>query len=155
MPFSEAGLWSAVGLIGHAFLHFDLMHVLLNCGFLLAFGSACERILGVRRFVVLLLGTVVAGAVAQIAADWGREVLMYGASGGVSGCVGGVVRILKDAPRSVDRQRFIIALTVAMVAGNVIFAVFGSEILGGDAEIAWEAHLGGFVAGFLLAGRPR
>ena len=42
-----------------------------------------------------------------------------------------------------------------MVAGNVIFAVFGSEIFGGDAEIAWEAHLGGFVAGFLLAGRPR
>ena len=154
-PLSEAGFWSVAALIGHAFLHFDTMHVLLNCGFLLAFGSACERLLGVGRFVALLIGSVLAGAAAQIGADWGREVLMYGASGGVSGCVGGVVRILKDAPRSVERQRFIIALTVAMVAGNLLFALFGSEILGGDAEIAWEAHLGGFVAGFLLAGRPR
>ena len=52
-----------------------------------------------------------------------------------------------------------VGFVAALAVVNILFAFFGSGLVGGSG-IAWEAHLGGFLAGvvlvFLLApGRPR
>src|SRR3546814_10248145 len=54
-------------LVSHAFLHFDLMHLGLNLGFLLAFGSFVERHLGLLRYLALFALTAAAGALAEYA----------------------------------------------------------------------------------------
>ncbi|MEO3432282.1 rhomboid family intramembrane serine protease [Inquilinus sp. CAU 1745] len=153
-PFSLEGLWTAATLLTHAFIHFDGIHLIANVGFLLAFGSGCERALGVRRYLLLLVGSAVAGALVQTVFDWNDWVQMYGASGAVSGCVGGVVRLMATDPLDPRRRRLARNIVIALVGANVIFALVGGALFGLSGEIAWPAHLGGFAAGLLIARRP-
>lgn len=147
-------LWEAGTLVGHVLVHVDWAHMLINLGFLLAFGSACERALGARTFVFIFVASAAAGAIVQIAADWGDTLLMYGASGGVSGAMGAVIRLMLADRDQPQRQRFALRLLTILVGLNVLFGLVGGALMGVDAEIAWQAHLGGLMAGFLLA-RPR
>jgi membrane associated rhomboid family serine protease len=136
-------------LAGHALIHLDGLHVATNAGFLLAFGSLCERRLGPWRYVLLLLVSAIAGALVQILWDWGRHVVMFGASGAVSGCMGATVRFLLAAPHA-PRRRMAVNLLVVLIGFNIAAAFFGGALFGLEAEIAWQAHAGGFIAGFLL-----
>ena len=147
-------LHQALTLVGHALVHVDLLHLVVNVGFLLAFGGVCERVLGTRRFLILFVACVIAGAVVQVAVDWGELVVMYGASGGVSGCFAAVIRLMIGDPVNPRRRRLGYNLLVALIVINVLFGVLDGAFLGGDTEIAWQAHLGGFLMGFLMV-RPR
>ena len=88
-PSLTRGLAVAATLFGYAFVHVDTLHLALNAGFLLAFGAVCERALGRRGVILLFLLSAAGGAITQIVVDWGAPVPMFGASAGVSGCVGG------------------------------------------------------------------
>lgn len=140
-------------LLTHALIHVDGFHFAANAGFLLAFGSACERAMGGRRYAGLLIASALGGAAAQVAADWGTLQLMYGASGAVSGCIGGVIRLLlmQDDPA---RRRFAWNMMLVLLALNLAIGLFGPRLIDMDAGIAWQAHIGGFLAGLLIA-RPR
>jgi len=152
-PLSVPGLKAAANLVTHTLVHYDLIHVLANAGFLLAFGSLVERAVGGRRFLVLFALSAAAGAVVQIAADrlgGGAEMtVMFGASGGVAGAMGAAVNLM-IFQRGGQSRRLGLNLIVALVVVNLLFAFFGGALLGVDADIAWEAHLAGFVAGFVL-----
>lgn len=152
-PLSLEMLVALVPLLAHALIHFDSLHFLANGGFLLAFGSACERAMGRRRYLWLLLLSALGGAVAQVAADWGQLQFMYGASGAVSGCIGGVIRLMM-AQGDPQRRRFAVNMMLILLAMNLAIGLFGPRLIDLDASIAWQAHIGGFVAGFLVA-RPR
>ena len=147
-------LHQALTLVGHALVHVDLLHLVVNVGFLLAFGGACERVLGTRRFLILFVACVVAGGVTQIVVDWNELIVMYGASGGVSGCFAAVIRILIGDRENPRRRRLGYNLLVALIVINVLFGVLEGGFLGADSQIAWQAHLGGFLMGFLMV-RPR
>ncbi len=153
-PLQAGTLWELATLLTHAFVHVDFLHVAVNAGFLLAFGSACERLLGGRGLLVVFLASAVGGAAAQLAVDWGEMILLFGASGGVSGCMGGLTRQLLADRASPERRRFGLNLILVMFGINLLFALFGGAIMGVDAQVAWQAHLGGFAVGFLVAGRP-
>lgn len=144
---------AAATLVTYAFIHVSLLHFLVNAGFLLAFGSFCERALGRQHYVVLLAGTAVAAALTQAAVDWGVPIVVYGASGMVSGCMGGMVRLVLAGGHP-ERQRFVLSFVAVLFVINLVVGVLGAALLPLDAEVAWEAHIGGFVAGVLLA-RPR
>ena len=138
-----------VPLVGHAFLHVDIMHLLLNTGLLLAFGSAVERRLGSARFVIVFAAAAAAGALAELTADHTRLVYVIGASGGVYGMMAAAIPIMFRAGPPARRRRGL--EFVAMIMGlNLIVAGLGlGDVLAG-AEIAWRAHIGGFLTGLLL-----
>ncbi len=140
----------AASLVTHALIHVEPVHFLMNAGFLLAFGSVCERLFGPPRFLLLLAASAAGGAVVQIAADWGERVLMHGASGAVSGCMGGVVAILLADPRQ-QRRRFALSFVAVMFVLNLVFGLFGPALFEVNAQVAWQAHIGGFVVGWALA----
>lgn len=145
-------LVAGLSMVGHALIHLDGMHVALNVGFLLAFGTACERAFGTHRYVGILLAAAIAGAAAKLALDWNTPLYMIGASGAVFGCMGAFVRILISGPPRMRRSG--LTLMASLVAVNLIFTFIGPALFGIDGSIAWDAHVGGFVAGFLL-GWPR
>lgn len=142
----------------HTLIHLDFIHVLANAGFLLAFGSVCERAFGTPRFLVLFFGTAFAGAAAQTAAtlalDPQQMVVMFGASGGVAGAMGAAVRLMLQEP---SRRATGLALIGVLLLVNILFIGFGGAVMGVEGQVAWEAHLAGFAAGFGLghAWRPR
>ncbi|MCA8908972.1 MAG: rhomboid family intramembrane serine protease [Rhodospirillaceae bacterium] len=141
-------------LLTHALVHVDGLHLLVNVGFLLAIGSQCERALGVPRYVLLLLGATVAGGAVQLAADWGEQVVVYGASGAVSGCLGALAR-LAFGGRLPAARRFALAIVGVVVLTNILLALVGGDLVGADAQVAWQAHLGGLAAGLLFGWPPR
>jgi len=144
--------------IGHLLLHADWTHLLMNMAFLLAFGSAIGRRMGPLLFSALY---GVCGVFAAFFWMWlygPHQAVLIGASGAISGMVGGVCRVSIWPPRRLGsplplwNRRMIINFVLVWLALNLVFGfvpIFVGEGYGG---IAWEAHLGGFIAGFLLVG---
>jgi membrane associated rhomboid family serine protease len=140
-------------LVFYALVHIEPIHLIANLGFFLAFGSVCERHYGPRRYTVLLLGTTVVAALVQVAASWGSGAPLIGASGAVSGCIAAFCR-LALARHDPAGRRLALNLIGFTIIANGLFALMGGGFMGLDAQIAWQAHIGGFLAGLLL-GAPR
>lgn len=135
-------LWS---LVTHAFLHGNILHLLLNGAAFLGLGHALVQTIGAWRFLVLFVITAAAGAVTfgLLAVT---DAPLVGASGALFGMLGTITAWQERALRRMGRSRAMIwkrILGLALL--NLVLAVG----LGG--WLAWQAHLGGWVAGWLLA----
>jgi membrane associated rhomboid family serine protease len=165
LPGGEAArFWTPVT---YAFLHADWGHLLVNVVWMASFGGALARRFGAARFLLLSLVSAIAGAAMHAATNWNDVALVIGASGAVSGMMAGTVRfafspggpLTRGPYRSFDNPaeplwrlvrngRAMWFLAVWFVA-NFAFGMIG---MGPDSSgpIAWEAHVGGFLAGWLL-----
>jgi membrane associated rhomboid family serine protease len=157
----------------YAFLHCGLGHVGVNCLWLVAFGSAVARRFGTRRFLLFCAATAVAGALMHYLTHMADLQPVVGASAVVSGTMAAVVRFafqpgaplgaLGFSDRRADHLYRLPALPLRQVASNrnavtflalwflanFLFGVFPATTGMADATIAWEAHIGGFLVGFL------
>lgn len=148
----------AVSPASHLFLHADWMHVIINMAFLLAFGSAIGRRMGALQFVILYVLCGVAACFFWDFLNPSSQAILVGASGAVSGMVGAAARVSIWPPRHAGsalpfwRTSTIITFVVIWLVLNMVFGIFPQLITGEYGGIAWEAHLGGFIAGFVLIG---
>lgn len=155
-------------LATHMLVHGDLFHLAINSAWLLAFGGAIAERVGSLRFLGFALFTGVAGGLTFILLNPGLEAPVIGASGAVAGMMGGTMRFmfsaiddggfrrLREAPRTVrlmplaealSDQR-ILATSALFILLNVL-AIFGFGGAQSPGGIAWEAHVGGYIAGLL------
>jgi membrane associated rhomboid family serine protease len=156
----------------YALLHADVYHLGSNSIWLLIFSTPVARRLGAWRYLVLLAGSAAAGAAAMLPSHYGEFLVVVGASASVSATLAAAVPIMfapgfrMSGVRPVDYQRLRVLTPHALIRnpGALAFAaVFlamtlftgASMAMNGTAfleerNIAWEAHLGGFIAGFLL-----
>lgn len=144
------------GLVGHAFVHADSLHLVTNMAVLRLFGGRVEAALGGARFLLFFLLTAAAGALTEGWLTDDPTVPMLGASGAVSGVMGAFLLL---HPRAVLRLPLLVrapvliplALPVGCDLGiNTALALFPPPPDLAISAIAWEAHLGGFAAGLLL-----
>jgi membrane associated rhomboid family serine protease len=138
------------------FLHGGWMHLLGNMWFLWLFGNNVEDSMGRGRFVAFYLMCGVAAAFAQVLADPSSIVPMVGASGAISGVMGGYIVLYPRVRVWTIVPIFIFPLTFPVPAwlmlGYWILVQVGSGLMGGQGEgggVAFWAHVGGFVAGVL------
>ncbi len=159
--------------ITYAFLHGSWAHVGFNCVWLVAFGSPVARRFTASRFLLLLLVAALAGSVAEYLCDMTGFQLVLGASAAVSGAMGAATRFVfrpSDEPtRLFDRARLeeafrqpalslrrtlttkaALVFVVFWFATNLLFGTIPAIGGIGDGPIAWQAHIGGFLAGLLL-----
>lgn len=136
---------TALMFFSYAFLHGGFMHLLFNMLIVLHLGREAVARLGQRGFVLLYLLTAAGGATgfALLSASPGP---MVGASGAVFGLFG--------ATQFWDLQRRRAAGTTLrpvwqMMAGLILMNVVLLVMVGGI--LAWQAHLGGYVAGFVIS----
>jgi membrane associated rhomboid family serine protease len=161
-----AWVWT---FVSYAFIHADLNHLLFNLLWLVAFGTPVARRLGGRRFLAFFLVTAAAGAAAHLAVHFGDVNPMIGASASVSGAMAAAMRFAfqRGGPLGVfgggDESTYRVpAVPLRAVFRNprllIFLAVwFGTNLLFGlvalpgidQGIVAWEAHIGGFVAGLL------
>jgi len=165
-----ADLWT---FFTYAFLHADLLHIGVNVAWLLPFGTALARRFGAWRYVAFMLVVAAAGAFAHLVSHPGAMVPMIGASAAISGAMAAALRFVfqQGGPLGLWRgennsnayrvpaaslmatlrdPRFLMFLGV-WIGLNALFGL-GSVSIGEAAgqEIAWQAHIGGFLAGLLL-----
>lgn len=122
-------------LITCTFTHFEILHIAMNMIGLWIFGSFLEHELGRARYLALYLVTGLVGSVGVylIASP---QVAAFGASGSVFGLFAASFLVLRRQHRDITQ------LLVLLVLNLVIsFTVPG---------IAWEAHVGGLIAGAVI-----
>jgi membrane associated rhomboid family serine protease len=169
-----AQFWTPVT---YTFLHGGWEHLIVNSVWLLAFGSPVARRLGTARFFLFYFLCGIAGAALHVFLYSGSEVPVVGASAAISGLMGGATRFvfLAGGPLgalggrangypgggAARRAGILVALKdrrTLIFAGvwiglNVLFGATPlSGVFGVTAQVAWEAHLGGFLFGLLLFG---
>lgn len=139
------GAQVAFSSVGHAFLHAGWLHLGLNMAAFLGLGHAITQAIGPVRLVLAFALCAAAGAVTfGLLADIGGA--LVGASGAVFGFLGMITAWQERALARRGRSR---APIWYRIAGLVVINAVLDFGLGG--LLAWEAHLGGFVAGWLLA----
>jgi rhomboid family protein len=130
-----------VAPVTYQFLHGGWMHLGINMITLAAFGAPVERLLGVRRFLLFYL---VAGIVHIVFFSASTDPVI-GASGAISGVFGGVLMLM----RYVGSLTSLLPVAGIWIALNVFFGIFGGTPGAAGEQVAWVAHIGGFVYGLL------
>lgn len=147
---------SVLRLFTALFLHVDWLHLTGNLVFLLIFGLPAERVMGPWRFLVLfLLGGALANLAAVIAVGT-PDRLVIGASGAVSAVIGAYLALFPRAKLGVVLPlglflEFVRAPAMLLIGLwallQVVFAYIGPSL----GEVAWVAHIVGFLVGALFA----
>lgn len=152
-----AALWHpALRLLTSQFLHANWAHLLGNLVFLLIFGMPAERKLGSLRLLVLfLLGGVVANLATAMTIDNPTR-LIIGASGSVSAVIGTYLALFPRARLGVVIPlglflEFVRAPASLLIGIWALLQVGFAYIGPAFGEIAWVAHLAGFVFGLVFA----
>lgn len=144
--------WS---LITYGFLHEGWMHLLGNSLWLLIFGTPVARKFGALRFLAIAFVSTLGGGLAMLWIYWGVRMIVVGASAAVSGLLAAAIPIVFATPGTPLTFRKLLRDRRALI---IIFIFLGMMLLTGVQEIpgfadngriAWEAHIGGFVAGLL------
>ncbi len=138
-------------LASHAFLHGGFVHLTLNAVALLALGkSLAERAGSAWLYLVFIVGAA-AGAGLFIALNPELTLPLVGCSGAVCAIYGAIFAdLLREARGAWGalRRREILVQAAIFLALNVFLAMAVRAT--GVIAIAWEAHLGGFIAGAVL-----
>ena len=155
----------------YAFLHANWPHLVLNTLWFLPFGSALARRFGNLRFVLFFLATAAAGALVHLVTHPGEQFPVIGASAAISGAMaaamrfafqrGGPLGFFRGAedeayrvpalPLSgVVRDPRILMFLLVWFGINYLFGTGSLSLPGEDQPVAWQAHVGGFVAGLVL-----
>ncbi|MFP3983806.1 MAG: rhomboid family intramembrane serine protease [Desulfurivibrionaceae bacterium] len=147
---------AAFTIITSMFLHVGLMHLIGNMLYLWIFGNNVEDAMGHSRFIVFYLVCGIAAALTQALLMPASTIPMVGASGAVSGVLGGYLllypyaRVMVIIPLGFFLQAF--QLPAGLVLGfwfliQLISSAMSNSEGGG---VAFFAHLGGFIAGAIL-----
>lgn len=131
--------------VTYQFLHGGWMHLGINMVTLAAFGAPVERLLGVRRFVLFYLSAGIVAGFVQVLLYPGSGDPVIGASGSISGVFGAVLILM----RYVGSLPSLLPVAGIWIALNVFFGLFGGMPGAPGEQIAWAAHVGGFVYGLL------
>ena len=139
------------------FLHGGWMHLGGNMLYLWIFGDNLEKVMGHLRFLIFYLLCGVAAGLAHIVFNARSNVPTVGASGAISGILGGYMMMFPRNRVRVLTQRGVMAVPAFLMLGLWILIQLVSSV-GSVARteqtegggVAFLAHVGGFVAGLIL-----
>lgn len=139
-------------LLSSMFMHADFMHLFGNMLYLWIFGDNLEDRLGHIRYAVFYLICGIVAALAQILAAPDSVIPLVGASGAISGILGGYILLFPR--RNVQAIIFFTLIQVPAFVALGIWIAFqiiqGYLAPAGAGGVAYMAHIGGFIAGFAL-----
>ena len=154
--FPDRSVWETI--FSSMFMHGSLLHLGGNMLYLWVFGNNVEDRLGSIGYTVFYFVCGVAAAAAHITANLGSDIPIIGASGAVSGVLGAYFWLFPKA-RVVALVPMLLFFTVEVSAKFLLGLWFVMQLLsslagigstGDEAGVAFLAHVGGFVAGYVI-----
>jgi membrane associated rhomboid family serine protease len=165
-----AEIWT---FVTYALLHASWIHLGVNAIWFLPFGTAVARRFGPSRFLIFFAVCAAAGAIAHLISYGGENAPVIGASAAISGTMAGAMRFAFQRGGPLNFWRSGSAADYQVPAASLIGALrepavmifivvwFGINLLFGLSSlpfsglaagevVAWQAHIGGFIAGLLL-----
>ncbi len=135
------------------FMHAGWLHLGGNMLYLWIFGDNVEDRLGHAKFLIFYLLCGIAAFFAQALFDPTSNVPNLGASGAIAGVLGAYLLMFPRESVRVMMGRGIIPLPALVVIGFwfvlQLFSSFGA--VSSEGGVAYMAHVGGFIAGMVLA----
>jgi membrane associated rhomboid family serine protease len=134
------------------FMHGGFMHLFGNMLFLWVFGDNIENLLGHIRYAVFYLLCGFAAALGQVILDTDSIIPMLGASGAISGVLGGYILAFPHRRVRAVLFNFLTEVPAYVAVGIWIVyqIVLGFFTPAGTGGVAYAAHIGGFIAGLVL-----
>jgi membrane associated rhomboid family serine protease len=138
------------------FVHGGWLHIIFNMLFLWIFGNNVEDTMGRLKFLTFYLVCGLAAAGLQVAIDVNSQVPTIGASGAIAGVLGAYIVLFPRARVLSVIPIFFFLPIIYVPAWVMLGAWFGLQLIqgytsiGGQTDVAFFAHIGGFLAGLLL-----
>ncbi|MFZ5615926.1 MAG: rhomboid family intramembrane serine protease [Pseudomonadota bacterium] len=159
-PAASGGVFRLIApVFTHIFLHATIAHLLFNLLWLLVFGTPIARRFGSAwRFYLFFALSGAAGGLFFSLFHFDDPTLLIGASGGITGLLGGLVRFAFHRPDSRPSKsngvlgltdRSVLTWSLVVILMNASVAILGPRVGAGEADIAWQAHVGGYLFGLL------
>jgi rhomboid family protein len=146
---------TALTFITSMFLHGGWLHIIGNMLYLWIFGNNIEDRLGIIGFTIFYLICGIAAGLAQIAIDPRSPIPQIGASGAIAGILGGYI-VLFPRARVQTLIIFVYFFTIRELSALwvlgfwFVLQVINALISAGQSDVAFFAHIGGFIAGLVL-----
>lgn len=165
LSMAEQGIPYFTSAFTYSLLHGGYGHLIVNGLWLAAFGSIVARRWGAVRFCIFWVLSSVASAAFFALLNWGEVTFVIGASGVVSALMGAATRFAfplsgkfsRDKAHFLPKQSFVeifqnktVLIYLAFWFGISLIPAFGANLTGSVNSVAWEAHIGGFLFGFLF-----
>lgn len=140
-------------LVSSALLHADWMHVIVNSAMLVWFGVPVARALGPGiaawgYWMLLFVGSIIAGSVLYLALLDDQATYLIGASGGTSGLIAAALLLGDNGGKRALWSSGFLVPTAMFAAMNLLLVLAAPYALG--MLVSWEAHAGGYIFGALL-----
>jgi membrane associated rhomboid family serine protease len=137
------------------FMHAGWLHLGSNMLYLWIFGDNVEDRFGHVKFILFYLLAGLAATAAQLAFSLDSNIPNLGASGAIAGVLGAYLVMFPQGRVSVLQGQRVIPMPALIVIGFwfvlQLFSGIGSIANTADTGgVAYMAHIGGFVAGFVL-----
>ena len=137
------------------FMHAGWVHLGGNMLYLWIFGDNVEDRFGPIKFTIFYLLCGLAATFAQLAFSLGSKVPNLGASGAIAGVLGAYILLFpKGKVRVLQGQRVIQVPALIVIGIWIVVQLFsGIGSIANTAQtggVAYMAHIGGFLAGFVL-----
>jgi membrane associated rhomboid family serine protease len=140
----------------YMFLHGGWLHLLGNMLYLWIYGDNVEDCMGHTRYLLFYCLCGAAAICAQALSDPHSAYPVIGASGAISGILGAYLLLFPRAKVLTLVLLPFFFTTLRLPAMLLLLLWFAVQLVsdlashGGDASVAFRAHIGGFVAGMLL-----
>ena len=155
-PYSFAAWYTP---LSHVLLHADWTHLIFNMAWMLAFGSPVAMRIGTMRFLALACVGALIAFLFHLITHLDQYGPMLGASGAVSAFMGAAIRLQRGGNidgstrvlgliESFNNRGFLAFVGIWFLV-NLLIGLMPGLIADGDAQIAWQAHIGGFLTGIL------
>ncbi len=137
-------------LLTSMYTHAGFSHLFWNLLGLIFIGMMFEQRIGARPFILLYFLSGLVGTLVFAALHWNSLIPVVGASGAISGVLGGFARLF-------PREKLSMIIMVIPLPPMPIWIIVGIFVFiqlllsGTSTDIAFEAHLGGLAAGILIA----
>lgn len=138
--------------ISSMFMHGGFGHIFGNMLFLWIFGDNIENLIGHFRYIAFYLICGIAAALAQVVMGPDSIIPMLGASGAISGVLGGYILLFpkRKVRALILRMYTTVPAYVALGLWIGYQIVLGYLAPSGEGGVAYAAHIGGFIAGVAL-----
>lgn len=153
--------------VTHGFVHGNWTHLLFNAVWLMAVGTPLARRLGTPAFLGFYFVSGALAAATHLVLNLhtaNAGVPVVGASGAISGCMAAALRVMLSGSARYFLHRHpgmgslapiwdrrILVITVVFIGINALSGTSLLVLPGAEgAAIAWQAHVGGFIAGLLI-----
>ena len=142
----------------YMFMHASWMHLIGNCWFLWIFGDNVEGVMGSIGFLIFYFICGILSALVHIVTTFSPNIPIIGASGAVAGVMGAYL-ILFPKAKIYTFVPFLFIWVIPIPAFIFLIMWFGMQLLNGltnlitpgkgISNIAFWAHIGGFVIGIV------